>query len=443
MQTQTGETTRERPLELVEREITELAAHVHAATCRWLGLVAEFDRREGWAAWGCKSSAHWLAWQCALTPSAAREQVRVARRLAELPLIREAFGRGKLSYSQVRALVRVATPDLEPTLLEFAGHSTAAQLERILRAYRGVVRRELSPDDVAHGETYLVCEHDDDGSLTLRGRLPAEEGALVLKALEAARDSLREQSDSASTPNGHRSDSAESTPSNTAALVLMAETLLSAGAAERNGGDSHQVVVHVDADTLGAAQEDDAEAGACQLEDGTALHPETARRLACDASVVRILERDGRPLSVGRRTRSVPPALRRALQSRDRCCRFPGCTQRRFLHAHHIDHWAHGGPTDLDNLVHLCRFHHRLVHEGGYTLELTGRLGELRFCRPGGQPLRTAPLSPAGHPGELERRNRRRGLPIGPETCVPSWAGERLDLPLTIDALVDSDPRLE
>jgi hypothetical protein len=427
---------------LVEREITELAAHIHAATCRWLGLVAEFDRREGWAAWGCKSSAHWLAWHCALTPSAAREHVRVARRLAELPLVREAFGRGELSYSQVRALVRVATPDLEPTLLEFARHSTAAQLEQILRAYRGVVGRELSPDDAAHGEAYLVCEHDEDGSLTLRGRLPAEEGALVLAALQAARDSLGDQSDPTSTPDGYRSDSAESPPSNSAALILMAETLLSAGAAERSGGDSYQVVVHVDAETLGAAREDGSDAGACQLDGGTALHPETARRLACDASVVRILERDGRPLSVGRRTRSVPPALRRALESRDRCCRFPGCTQRRFLHAHHIDHWAHGGQTDLDNLVHLCRFHHRLVHEGGFTLKRKGKRGELCFSRPDGQPLKSALLPHAGQPDELERRHRRRGLPIGPETCVPRWAGERLDLPLTIDALVDSDPRL-
>jgi hypothetical protein len=171
-------------------------------------------------------------------------------------------------------------------------------------------------------------------------------------------------------------------PTNAEALVLMAETLLASGPAERSAADSYQVVVHVDADSLGAAD------GAGQLDDGSPLHPETARRLACDASVVRILERDGRPLSVGRRTRTVPPALRRALQSRDRCCRFPGCTQRRFLHAHHIDHWAHGGPTELDNLVHLCRFHHRLVHEGGYTLERSGRRASL-------PPARRAPPPPS------------------------------------------------
>jgi hypothetical protein len=322
----------EKPLELLEREISELAAHIHAATCRWLVLVAEYDRREGWAEWGCKSCAQWLSWRCSLASSSAREQVRVARRLAELPLITAAFGRGELSYSQVRAMSRVATPEVEESILELARFATAAQLERMLRAYRGVVERELSPDERTHGASYLVCEHDEDGSVRLRGRLPAEEGAVVIAALEAVRDSMRAgmcasagaEPDGASTPNGHKSASAEAPPSNAAALVLMAETVLAGGVVERSPAESYQVFVHVDAEGLAAGD------GGAQLEDGSPLHPETARRLACDASIVRILERDGRPLSVGRRTRSVPPALRRALQTRDHCCRFPGCTQRRF-----------------------------------------------------------------------------------------------------------------
>jgi hypothetical protein len=439
----------EKPLELLEREISELAAHIHAATCRWLVMVAEYDRREGWAGWGCKSCASWLSWRCSLAPSAAREHVRVARRLAELPLITAAFGRGELSYSQVRALSRVGTAETEEAMLELARFSTAAQLERILRGYGGVVERELSTDERTHGGAYLVCEHDEDGSLLLRGRLPAEEGALVVAALEAAREALRADAqpdesgadadapaDSVSTPNGYRSASAEAPPGNAAALVLMAETVLASRTADRSPAESYQVLVHVDADTLGD------EGGGGQLEDGTLLHPETARRLACDASIVRILERDGRPLSVGRRTRSVPPALRRALQSRDHCCRFPGCTQRRFLHAHHIEHWARGGPTDLDNLVHLCRFHHRLVHEGGYTLERIGRRGKLCFRRPDGRPLHPTPERRGGHPDEVPRRNRRAGARIGPETCVPDWTGERIHLPWCVDALVVADPRL-
>jgi hypothetical protein len=176
------------------------------------------------------------------------------------------------------------------------------------------------------------------------------------------------------------------------------------------------------------------------MEDGPALHPETARRLACDASVVRILERDGRPLSVGRRTRSVPPALRRALQSRDRICRFPGCCQRRFLHAHHIEHWARGGRTELNNLVHLCAYHHRLVHEGGYRLD-SRPSGGLQFRRPDGRALPTAPTMPYGARNELLRRHRERGLILTEETCAPR-CGEPLHLGGVVGGLVDADPRL-
>src|SRR6187200_3019397 len=180
-----------RPLELLEREITQLASHISAATCRWLGLIAEFDRREGWAQWGCRSCAHWISWQCSLAPVAAREHVRVARRLEELPLIRAAFARGELSYSKVRALSRVENVTREEELLELAQHATAAQLERVVRGYRGVVAVESA---AAGGgpERYVSWSEDDDGSFVLRARLPAEEGALVLAALQAAEERLAE-----------------------------------------------------------------------------------------------------------------------------------------------------------------------------------------------------------------------------------------------------------
>jgi hypothetical protein len=201
------------------------------------------------------------------------------------------------------------------------------------------------------------------------------------------------------------------------------------------------VVVHVDATALAADRDRADGEGACQLEHGSALHPETARRLACDASIVRILEQDGRPLSVGRKTRSVPPALRRALRSRDRACRFPGCGQRRFLHAHHVEHWARGGRTDLSNLIHLCAHHHRLVHEGGYQVERHAR-GELRFRRPDGKAVPHLPGRTRGDAHELAGHNLRHGLTIGPETCFSPWRGERLRLRWVVDGLVDHDPRL-
>jgi hypothetical protein len=460
------------PLEWLEREITELAAHINAATCRWLVLVGEFDRREGWADWGCRSCSHWLSYHCGLSPAAGREQVRVARSLADLPATRAAFARGELCYSQVRALTRIATPETERDLLVVARHATAGQLEVIVRAYRGVL---ATATGVGTAERYVRCDHDDDGSLLLRARLPAEEGALVLAALQAGRDAIREgraarpgRADtndadpgagaakvlggSASAETTHTGDTeppsaeppdvappaAAPTPSSADALVLMAETLLSTGAAER-GGDNYQVVVHVDAATLAHDDDDD---GTCQLDHGTALHPETARRLACDASLVRILERDGRPLSVGRKTRTIPPALKRALNARDPVCRFPGCPQRRYLHAHHIQHWAKGGRTDLNNLVHLCTHHHRLLHEGGYTVQ-PGHRGALRFRRPDGKPLPTTTSNATSDPHQVQHHNHQHQLHITDHTCVPIiYPGDRLDLGWQIAGLAEHDGRL-
>ena len=426
------------PLELLEREISELAAHIHAATCRFLLLVGELDRREGWAEWGCKSCAHWLSWRCAIGLGAAREQVRVARAIDDLPAIRAAFGRGRLSFSQVRAMTRVATPESEEELLEIAEHATAAQLEALIRRYRGVLEIELGDADAAFRQRFVNCRHDEDGSLLIEARLPAEEGAVVLAALDAARSALRsgeevrcaDEDVSAETPAERQA------VSNADALVLMADTLLSSGAVARNGGERYQVVVHVDAATL-AGESDE---GLGELEHGSALHPETARRLACDAGVVRILEREGRPLSVGRKTRSVPPALRRALQSRDRGCRFPGCCERRFVDAHHIEHWARGGPTNLSNLVQLCRHHHRLLHEGGYRIHRSSR-GELVFRHPSGRKLRARPILGPGDPREPARRNAASGLCITPDSCVPNWDGSRVNHGWEIERLSRKDPR--
>ena len=165
-------------------EITALASHIHAATCRWLGLVAEFDRCGGWGEWGARSCSQWLSWRCGISPAAAREHVRVALRLTELPLIRGAFSEGRLSYSQVRALTRVEQVAQEQELLSLARHATAAQLERLVRAYRGVVARARAASD-GGPERFVSWDHADDGALLLHARLPAEEGAIVLAALQA------------------------------------------------------------------------------------------------------------------------------------------------------------------------------------------------------------------------------------------------------------------
>ncbi|MGH2951583.1 MAG: DUF222 domain-containing protein, partial [Solirubrobacterales bacterium] len=184
----TGTNPAELPLEHLEHQISELAAHLHAGTARWLELVAEFDRREAYLGWGCTSCAAWLSLRCGISPRAARDQVRVARRMAELPQTTAAFRRGELSYSKVRALARIAEPDSEPQLLELALHATAAQLERIVTSTRGCLSREDA--EAQHERRHLSLQWDDDGSLVLRGRLAAEEGALLIAALDQARDQL-------------------------------------------------------------------------------------------------------------------------------------------------------------------------------------------------------------------------------------------------------------
>ncbi len=176
------------------------------------------------------------------------------------------------------------------------------------------------------------------------------------------------------------------------ALAMMAEAFLATDPHPGGSGDRHLVAVHVDAQVLAG----DAE-GRCELEDGPALAAETARRLGCDAAVVAIVEDErGTPLDVGRKTRSIPPAIRRALQVRDGGCRFPGCSNRRFVDGHHIRHWPAGGETSLANLALLCRRHHRAVHEGGYTIEATGDPHHpVRFRRPDGTVLDDHPPLPA------------------------------------------------
>jgi hypothetical protein len=176
----------------------------------------------------------------------------------------------------------------------------------------------------------------------------------------------------------------------------------------------------------------DAVNGASVLEDGPALAPETAERVACDASIVELVERDGVPLSVGRKTRTIPSAIRRALQARDRRCCFPGCENRRFLHAHHIRHWAHGGETRLDNLVLLCPRHHRFVHEAGYSIVSRGDAA-FEFLDPWGGSIPNVPRSPPGAAQRLLELNRL--LDIDAETCE-SGDGDRMDLGLAVDALL-------
>lgn len=419
------------------------AADLNAALCRWLEQLALFDRAKGYEAAECRSCAHWLNWKCGVALAEAREQVRVARALEELPTLRAAFAAGQLSFSQVRSITRVATPSTEEALVQLARHGTASHLQRVVRAWRRVAAAdEAAAADRQYAERFLRWLWDDDGSLVLRGRLPAEDGAAVVAALQAAADGMEPEEDKTSGADRDEAgapgdDEAAADPAQKAAqrsadaLVGLAESFLAHGGESRRA----QVVVHVDALTLA-----DDSGERCELDGGPALAAETARRLGCDASVVAIVEGPNGPLDVGRKQRSIPTAMRRALRARDGGCRFPGCTQVRFVDGHHIHHWAQGGPTSLDNLVQLCRRHHRALHEGRWRITVgsggSGGSGALRFTDPHGRVLETGPVCARGDPSRPVGANRQLGLEIGADTCVPRWAGERMDLGLAIDALV-------
>ena len=419
--------------------IASLAAGIHAATYRLLTLLRAFDEREGWNN-GFVSCAHWLHWRTGIDLGASREKVRVARALGALPRISWAMEHGALSYAKVRALTRVATAENESALLDVAVCATAAHVERFVRGWRRVDRAsEAQDDERRHLSRELRTWVDDDGTVVLRGRLTPEAGAVVLRALEAASDRLFQ--DSRGCPTGD-AQTEEVTPAQRSAdaLVLLAETALAGDLDRGTAGDRYQVVIHVDgaADGTGveggrvieaptarpSADAGPGAGGVLELHHGVErVSAETSRRLSCDGAVVTMAPDDGGgagSAAAGRRTRTIPAAVRRAKEARDRTCRFPGCTSRR-CDAHHIEHWADGGVTHLSNLVLLCRRHHRAVHEGGFDVT-AGPGGTLEFWRPDGARLREMPYA---------------SVPVVIQPMDPprTWDGTRFDVAYAIDVV--------
>ena len=411
-------------------EIATLAADIHAATCRLMDLIVAFDLASGWFHEGAKSCAHWLSWRCGFSERTARDHVRVAHRLQELPLVKAAFGRGELSYSKVRALTRLSAITEEAQLLEFARAASAAQLDKAVRTYRAC--EAVDADAVeAHARRFLDFAEEDDGTVRISGRLPADEAALVIAALE----DLRETLDARRKLEADYDDAApwESRGARRAdALLMIIEDRAAHERTRSTGGDRCQVVLHVEPAALIAAEPGDgAPRPRAETADGLPVPRETVRRLCCDAGLVPVLESDGKQLDVGRRTRTIPPAIRRALRARDHGCQFPGCNETRHIEAHHIDHWADGGETKLTNLSSFCRYHHRFLHEYGYTVRWRG--GRLCVHGPNGKGLRAVPR----HRGECARvlqENRRAGVRPDALTTAPTDGG-RMDLGLAVDAV--------
>ena len=335
--------------------VSTLAAHIHAATYRLLVLIAELDRREVWAAQGALSCAHWLSWACGIDTHTAREKVRVARALTELPLLSEALAKGELGYSKVRALTRIATPENEVDLLNIGLHGTAQHVEKFVRLHRRAKRAEETEQaDAQHENRGLTFWHEDDGTVVLHGRFPPEMGARILSALDAAMQAHAAEQPAAGwddeglapeeVPRGTSGSEVSSVDAETGAgarepvtayrkedarvfltdvprgtfmrgpsrtvhradaLAWMAERMFESGDTPALAPDRHEIVVHVEAEVLA-----DDRAGRCEIEHRTAIAAETARRLCCDAGIVPVVDGpNGEPLSVGRRTRSIPPAI--------------------------------------------------------------------------------------------------------------------------------------
>jgi hypothetical protein len=383
--------------ERLEADVCTLAAQISAATCRWLALVAELDRREAYKEWGCASMAQWLSWKCGQSMVTARQRVRVARALERLPAIRERFAAGALSYCKVRALTRVATPATEATLLELAEVATGEQLDRVVRTYERVsVDRDTAAAQLEARR--LTVHHDEDGMVTIVARLTRDAAESVLAALDRAEEAV---------PDEPHDDPAESRRAD--ALEHIAQSYLAGDAAR----PPTEVVVHVDAE---------------QLTDPD--RSPVLERLTCDTGL-RVVVSDQGVTTASRRTRTVPVGLRRRLERRDRGCRFPSCSHRAHHHVHHLVHFGAGGPTDAQNCIILCSFHHRLVHEGGWRVD--GDPAEsraLRFINSRGRvvregPDRTAPRTP-----------RWQCDPRIDERTIATAERGRLDLDLAVTALL-------
>jgi hypothetical protein len=404
-------------------ELCELAGHLAAAEARWLCLLADFDREEGWAEYGCRSCAHWLSWKLGLDRRTAREKVLVARDLEDLPVIRAAFLAGGLTYAKVRAVTRIATPETDELLAEFAKVATGAHLETLGRGYRQSKTEGGSAEPPSTFVRYRVA---DDGSIVGSFRLPPAEGMVFVTALDAER---RCQYDDV--PLDERPEVDEQCA---VALLAMANKDL---ADIDPSGNRFMITVHTDGPTLQGE-----ETGRTPtIENGPDVDVATAQRLMCDAKVNRMVWGPGSEiLDHGRNYRTSPPAQRRAVTARDKCCRIPGCGRTRHLKVHHIRWWTDDGLTDLSNLVLLCHEHHHLVHEGGW--DLRGNANEaLVFLDPDGRAVDPGSVTTTSDPETLPRINSEAGLDIEPDTVTSTWLGDRCDYDTVIIALLARERR--
>jgi uncharacterized protein DUF222/HNH endonuclease len=437
----------------VEDALLVWAGRVAAGEARLLAFLGEFDSREGWA--GFPSCAAWLSWRLAIGPKAASEKVRVARALRSMPLTRATFERGELSYTQVRAVTRVTDASGEQEMLQVARSCSGEQIERLARGIRRA--KALDDPDASAARYGVTWRYDEDGTVVLTARLPVEQAAVILAALDTCREQLERAA------RGHDDSSAEDFPTaptiHRKAADALPDWLMDTPAPEmRQFGPPSRTPVRTPAEELlpptiepvsaGASRQQallqmaqdwlagqtsqvrrrakprltallDPLSGWARLHDGELLPPQLARNLSWSQ------------FDLGRTRREVDIPLRQFLGAVDgERCRFPGCRHTRHLHAHHVIWWSHGGPTDLDNLVLLCTKHHQLVHDGRFTMTLTSdRTLTVRTAEGSLVPAR--PPLPVSSAEELDATGN-----ITAETCPNPTAVDRLHLAYAVGVLM-------
>jgi hypothetical protein len=346
-------------------------AAVGRAQREMLHLIADADRLEIWRDTGARDTAHWVAIRYGISEWKSRRWVGAAHALENLPSIAEALAAGELGIDKVVELARFATPETEARLIRWA---TTVSVGAV--GHRGDLEARASITDVRETERSREVSwwyHDEGRRFGLEADLPASSGPVIVNALE------REAERIAALPG--EEDEVYASARRADALVA----LCSARVASDPEPDRATVVVHARLDGLRQ------DTGGCEIEGGPVIHPQSVRRLLCNARVQTVVEdQDGTVLGVGRLSRQVPAWMVRQVRHRDRECRFPGCGARRFTEAHHLRWWRHGGRTDLHNLALICSFHHRLVHEHGWSVKREAT-GDLLWRRPDGARYESGP----------------------------------------------------
>ncbi|GAB90642.1 hypothetical protein GORHZ_113_00230 [Gordonia rhizosphera NBRC 16068] len=433
-------------VEQLRERVTGFAGQITALTARFLELLGELDERGGWGGEGISSCAHWLAWRTGMSIRTAQEHVRVARALPGLPLLREEFATGRLTYSKARALTRVATPEREAELVNFARSASATQVEKLVRSMRHL-DRETAEREAGHIESSGQWKWHLDGTLSVTLRLNPLDGARLLAGAVRAeyertrvagdgdvpRDALKPPTELVDPAAAGEMTAAQQrdlwrhVPHNIApAMVAMADTVhgvvdipeIAPGA---------EIVVHTFADN-NSEGDGDAALSDPHLDGGPALAEIEVDEAQCGAAEREVTKnKRGAVLSWGRKRRQPTAAMIRAIFNRDAGCAHPGCGRTRHLHAHHVRDWdRHDGPTDMDNLIMLCSTHHRALHRGRFAIRALGDQ-QFSFHRTDGSLIETAPA--VAIPDDWEPDPQ-----IAPDATA-TVGGGRLDLGYTTEVL--------